>query len=421
MPAAGRRSRRPPWLRALRARRAGFRRGAGRRCRLKSSGGSPPPSSLPRSLGGAQRLLSSCGVRRPAAPAAGPPPGDEADCRRRRRNRRPRRRARALAPRPCHLVRSGRAFRRPHPHGRCHARRPHLRRRHRLSRLQPAHLPQARRPVRRARRHNSGRRHVVLGPDSSGPDRVEQRGRRRRLRAALQPAAPGVLEHARRDRPLQPPRHRARARRRAAGAGLDDSIGDFLDAHRFSTGFRDWYFLPMVGSHLVLPDRADAALPGRDDGALLRRPRPAAGQGPAAVVHGARRRLELRRQDAGCDPRCPPGDAGEESQAPADRRRRGRDRPGKRALRRRRPRLPQRPGTRAPRRPERRRTRGPRRDAAGSAIEPSSTATPASCPSARPPGQRGTTSDRTTQRRTRRRSACTTSSTGSSRCPPRPR
>jgi len=32
------------------------------------------------------------------------------------------------------------------------------------------------------------------------------------------------------------------------GAGLDDSIGDFLDAHRFSTGFRDWYFLPMVGS-----------------------------------------------------------------------------------------------------------------------------------------------------------------------------
>ncbi len=32
------------------------------------------------------------------------------------------------------------------------------------------------------------------------------------------------------------------------GASLDDSIGDFLDAHRFSTGFRDWYFLPMVGS-----------------------------------------------------------------------------------------------------------------------------------------------------------------------------
>jgi predicted NAD/FAD-binding protein len=27
----------------------------------------------------------------------------------------------------------------------------------------------------------------------------------------------------------------------------DDSVGDFLDAHRFSTAFRDWYFLPMIG------------------------------------------------------------------------------------------------------------------------------------------------------------------------------
>ncbi|HEY4957670.1 MAG TPA: FAD-dependent oxidoreductase, partial [Caldimonas sp.] len=30
-------------------------------------------------------------------------------------------------------------------------------------------------------------------------------------------------------------------------AALDDSVGDFLIAHRFSKGFRDWYFLPMVG------------------------------------------------------------------------------------------------------------------------------------------------------------------------------
>ncbi len=27
----------------------------------------------------------------------------------------------------------------------------------------------------------------------------------------------------------------------------DDSVGDFLDAHRFSAAFRDWYFLPMIG------------------------------------------------------------------------------------------------------------------------------------------------------------------------------
>lgn len=35
------------------------------------------------------------------------------------------------------------------------------------------------------------------------------------------------------------------ARNRAV---LEDGVGDFLDAHRFSSGFRDWYFLPMVGS-----------------------------------------------------------------------------------------------------------------------------------------------------------------------------
>jgi predicted NAD/FAD-binding protein len=32
-----------------------------------------------------------------------------------------------------------------------------------------------------------------------------------------------------------------------ARAALDDSVGDFLDQHRFSRGFRDWYFLPMIG------------------------------------------------------------------------------------------------------------------------------------------------------------------------------
>ena len=30
-------------------------------------------------------------------------------------------------------------------------------------------------------------------------------------------------------------------------AALEQPIGDFLDQHRFSTEFRDWYFLPMIG------------------------------------------------------------------------------------------------------------------------------------------------------------------------------
>ena len=33
----------------------------------------------------------------------------------------------------------------------------------------------------------------------------------------------------------------------AAAARLDQPIGDFLAEHRFSTAFRDWYFLPMIG------------------------------------------------------------------------------------------------------------------------------------------------------------------------------
>jgi uncharacterized protein len=36
-------------------------------------------------------------------------------------------------------------------------------------------------------------------------------------------------------------------------AALDDGLGDFLDAHRFSTGFRDWYLLPLVGSIWLCP------------------------------------------------------------------------------------------------------------------------------------------------------------------------
>ena len=36
-------------------------------------------------------------------------------------------------------------------------------------------------------------------------------------------------------------------------ATLDEVLGDFLDARRFSAGFRDWYFLPMVGSAWSCP------------------------------------------------------------------------------------------------------------------------------------------------------------------------
>jgi len=42
-------------------------------------------------------------------------------------------------------------------------------------------------------------------------------------------------------------RHAGAVARDPLGAASDDSLGDFLDAHRFSKGFRDWYLLPMLG------------------------------------------------------------------------------------------------------------------------------------------------------------------------------
>ena len=39
----------------------------------------------------------------------------------------------------------------------------------------------------------------------------------------------------------------ATAGAKADAAANADSVGDFLDSHRFSAAFRDWYFLPMIG------------------------------------------------------------------------------------------------------------------------------------------------------------------------------
>jgi len=49
--------------------------------------------------------------------------------------------------------------------------------------------------------------------------------------------------------------------RRGDEARLRQPIGDFLDAHRFSRAFRDWYFLPMVGSIWSCPTSQMLAFP----------------------------------------------------------------------------------------------------------------------------------------------------------------
>jgi uncharacterized protein len=43
----------------------------------------------------------------------------------------------------------------------------------------------------------------------------------------------------------------------------DDALGDFLDAHRFSTGFREWYLLPMVGSLWSCPTEQMLRFPAK--------------------------------------------------------------------------------------------------------------------------------------------------------------
>jgi len=49
--------------------------------------------------------------------------------------------------------------------------------------------------------------------------------------------------------------------RRGDEARLRQPIGDFLDTHRFSRAFRDWYFLPMVGSIWSCPTSQMLAFP----------------------------------------------------------------------------------------------------------------------------------------------------------------
>jgi uncharacterized protein with NAD-binding domain and iron-sulfur cluster len=153
----------------------------------------------------------------------------------------------------------------------------------------------------------------------------------------------------------------ARSGRAGKGAALDEAVGDFLDAHRFSTGFRDWYFLPMVGSIWSCPTEQMLRMPVAAmvrfcaNHGLLPDHRPAQWTSVRGGASNFDKMLER-------DPRRAPLDSGEERQAAADRRRRRCDRARRRAVRRSRLRLPQRPGARAPRRPERPRAISARSD-----------------------------------------------------------
>ena len=77
-------------------------------------------------------------------------------------------------------------------------------------------------------------------------------------------------------------RHAATLARSASAPAHDDSVGDFLAAHRFSKGFRDWYLLPLLGCIWSCPTEQMLRMPVtamarfcRDQGLLkiMRRPR----------------------------------------------------------------------------------------------------------------------------------------------------
>jgi len=90
---------------------------------------------------------------------------------------------------------------------------------------------------------------------------------------------------------------------RLAKANLDadmrQPLADFLQIHRFSNAFRDWYFFAHARLHLELPDRSDAAVSGRHDDPVLPQPWLDSSHQPAALVHGQRRRAPLCRKNSG--------------------------------------------------------------------------------------------------------------------------
>ena len=91
------------------------------------------------------------------------------------------------------------------------------------------------------------------------------------------------------------PRWRARRRR----PPIDDSVGDFLAAHRFSKGFRDWYLLPLLGCIWSCPTEQMLRMPAAAMARFCARSRPAARPAPAARAFGPRRRRRLCPPHAG--------------------------------------------------------------------------------------------------------------------------
>ena len=306
------------------------------------------------------------------------------------------------------LFEAGKPLRRPQPYRRRSSSTAPATVSTRASWCSTSHLPAAHPAVRRARRRDGGVGDVVLGPGPRRRARMERLEPRRGVRPARQ-TSPG--------RPSGgcwrtccastgwPP---ALARESGTTAELDQPIGDFLGGAPLLRRVPRLVLPADDRLHLVVPDRADAALPGRDPDPLLPQPRPAADQRPAALAHRARRLGPLRGADARIDRRCP-GRDGRAPRPPPDGRRRSRCRPTTAASASTAWCWPATATRRWPCWPTRaKRSRRSSERSATSRTGRSCTPTPASCRGAGRPGRPGTTSARRAPTASRPRSACTT-------------
>ena len=207
----------------------------------------------------------------------------------------------------------------------------------------------------RARRGERGERDVVLVPRRRARTRVGGHQPRGAVRAAAAtrcgPRSGGCSPTS-----LRFNRDDDRAARAATTSGRSRSASTSTPS-----GYGDAVprLVPAADGRgdLVVAAPRHPRLSAADVRALLPQPRPAADRRPAAMAHGARRRAHLRRAASRAQlPDVRARDAGARGSSGA------RDhvaidtpRPTRRALRRGRARLPQRPGARAARRPRRRR------------------------------------------------------------------
>ena len=158
-------------------------------------------------------------------------------------------------------------------------------RRYRLHRLQQRQLPAVHRHAGRAGRGDPADHHDVCGAQRAQRAGVQRRHQRRRCScrsaALLSPRhwrmIADILRFYRQSPAL------------LANPGDGPSLGDYLDQHGYSAGFRDDHLVPMASALWSSPSAQILHFPAKYLVAVHGQPPHAAGRRPAAMAGGARR------------------------------------------------------------------------------------------------------------------------------------